>query len=470
MANIFCAVSKYAIIFLMAFYVLISYRALKKNTKQKKRSLYRKQNLILYIFHFLSFMVIYINVRADKLIIFYGLQLIYFVLFIELFKVLYPKVNRILLNNMCFLISIGFVILTRRSYTIAVRQFVFCVVASFVSMLVPWFLKKVKYLRRFYYLYGVLGLGVISLVFLIGETTYGAKISLDLGIITLQPSEFVKITFVLFISGILYKNKGFGNVIISGFLGAAHVIILVLSKDLGSALIFFVTYVFILFATTGKSRYLFAGLTVGCVAAFAAYKLFDHVQVRVAAWVDPWSIIDGKGYQITQSLFGIGTGGWFGMGLYKGNPGLIPVVDQDFIFSAISEELGGFFALMLILLYLNVFIIFIRVAFRCADEFYKTTAFGLAVVMAIQAFLTVGGAVKLIPSTGVTLPLISYGGSSIVATVLTFSIIQAFYINEGSKDSEKTMPVFNDSYMPETGKLVSLEEIRKSKGGKRNGK
>ncbi len=434
MANIFMAVTKYLSILLIGMYVLVSYKALRKNTRDKKRKCYIMQNCIMYLFFVMSFIVIYLNTRADKVIILGGLQMIYFIVTIGVYKMLYPRVNRILLNNMCFLISIGFVMLTRISYTRAVKQFIFCVCATVISFVLPWLFGKTKTLRKFYYLYGIMGLVMLILVFAIGQSTYGAQISLDLGFVTVQPSEFVKISFVLFISGILHKNKSFGTIVISAVLAGAHVLTLVLSTDLGSALIYFIAYIFVIYATTGKARYLFAGLAAASAASIIAYMLFNHVQVRVAAWMDPWPIIDGKGYQITQSLFGIGTGGWFGMGLYKGEPSYIPVVEQDFMFSAIAEEMGGFFALFIVLIYLNLFIVFIKVAFKCKDEFYKTTVFGLAVVVGFQVFLTIGGAIKLIPSTGVTLPLISYGGSSVVATILVFAIVQAIYINQVRED------------------------------------
>lgn len=434
MANIIMAVIKYLSILIVGGYTIVSFRALKKTTKEQKKRFYFTQNLLMYLFMVLSFITIYINTMADKVIITGGLMIIYFIVTINLYKLIYPKVNRMLLNNMCFLMSIGFVMLIRISYTRAVKQFIFCVAATTVSLVLPWIFGKTKALRKFYYLYGLFGLALLILVYIIGETTYGAIISLDLGFISVQPSEFAKISFVLFISGILHKNKSFSTIVISAVLGGAHVIVLVLSRDLGSALIYFVAYVFIIYAATGKAMYMFAGFVSAALASVAAYYLFSHVQVRVAAWYDPWSIIDDRGYQITQSLFGIGMGGWFGMGLYKGEPTYIPVVDQDFMFSAIAEEFGGFFAVFLIMIYLNLFIVFIRVAFKCTDQFYKTTVFGLAVCLGFQVFLTIGGAIKLIPSTGVTLPLISYGGSSVVATILVFAIIQGIYINQVRED------------------------------------
>ena len=142
--------------------------------------------------------------------------------------------------------------------------------------------------------------------------------------------------------------REFKQVAVTTAAAAAHVIILVLSKDLGGALIFFVVYLVMLYVATGNPFYFIGGLAGGCAASAAAYRLFAHVRVRVVAWRDPLSVIDKEGYQICQSLFAIGTGGWFGVGLYQGMPEKIPKVEQDVVFSAISEELGGIFAICLI--------------------------------------------------------------------------------------------------------------------------
>ena len=183
-----------------------------------------------------------------------------------------------------------------------------------------------------------------------------------------------------------------------------------------------------LFIATLNPLYLVAGLGGGSVASILAYRLFSHVRVRVTAWQDPWSVIDSQGYQITQSLFAIGAGGWFGMGLTKGLPTSIPVVDTDFIFSAIVEEFGGIFAICLILIYISCFIMFINISMKMSREFYRLIALGLSVVYMFQLFLVLGGVTKFIPSTGVTLPLISAGGSSVLSTLILFNIIQGLYV------------------------------------------
>ncbi len=319
----------------------------------------------------------------------------------------------------------------RETFYFINRQLVFLVPAIMV-LCVTTFLDT-KLIRRISGLVLIGSLICMVYVVLFGTEIQGAKRWINIMGVGLQPSEFVKITYVMFIGGILYKGQSWKHIILSAFLAAVHIIILVLSSDLGTALIFSIVYIFLLYMATGKSYFLLGGLIAGSGAAVVAYQLFYHVKVRVEAWLDPWSIIDNKGYQITQSLFAIGTGGLFGMGLYEGMPNSIPVVDQDFMFSAIAEEFGTIFSVCVILLSLVIFLIFIRTSFKSTDDFYRLVCGGFAVLYGFQLFLTVGGAIKMIPSTGVTYPLISYGGSSLMSTVFMFFIVQGVKINENEQ-------------------------------------
>lgn len=384
----------------------------------------------MYLIHFILFAIIYLYSENINIIIFYIAQVVFFVLLNVITRKLYRNYHKALLNLMSFMLMIGFAIITRISYNKGIRQFIICIFAALITLVIPKIMEKSKKIRNYSYLFGIFGIGALALVYVIGNVTSGAKLSIDLKVITIQPSEFVKISFVLFLSGILYRYKGLKGVIISGIFAAIHVLILVISKDLGTALILCVVYLFIVYMATGKTRYLVGGLIVGSGASMLAYKLFYHVKVRVEAWIDPWPIIDSKGYQITQSLFAIGTGGLFGSGLFMGLPESIPVVEQDFIISAICEELGSFFSICIILMSMCIFIISIKIALNCKDEFYKLTTAALACTYGFQIFLTVGGAIKLIPSTGVTYPLLSYGGSSLLSTIAIFTILQGVYINE----------------------------------------
>ena len=429
MVRLLIIISRYVLVLLSALLSFISFKCI-KDTNKKQNSYIILQRLLMYLIHFILFAIIYLYSENINIIIFYIAQVVFFVLLNVITKKLYRNYHKALLNLMSFMLMIGFVIITRISYNKGIRQFIICIFAALITLAIPKIMEKSKKIRNYSYLFGIFGIGALALVYVIGNVTSGAKLSIDLKVITIQPSEFVKISFVLFLSGILYRYKGLKGVIISGIFAAIHVLILVISKDLGTALILCVVYLFIVYMATGKTRYLVGGLIVGSGASMLAYKLFYHVKVRVEAWIDPWPIIDSKGYQITQSLFAIGTGGLFGSGLFMGLPESIPVVEQDFIISAICEELGSFFSICIILMSMCIFIISIRIALNCKDEFYKLTTAALACTYGFQIFLTVGGAIKLIPSTGVTYPLLSYGGSSLLSTIATFTILQGVYINE----------------------------------------
>ena len=182
--------------------------------------------------------------------------------------------------------------------------------------------------------------------------------------------------------------------------------------------------------------YLIIGLVAASGASVFAYHMFTHVKIRILAWTNPWTYIDNQGYQITQSLFAIGSGSWFGMGLYQGVPDDIPYVEEDFIFSSICEEFGTLFGMCLLLVILSCFLMMIKIALKCKTPFYRYAAFGFGIVYIFQIFLTVGGGIRFIPITGVTLPLVSYGGSSMVTTMIMFFVLQGIYmvaVKEGDK-------------------------------------
>ena len=300
---------------------------------------------------------------------------------------------------------------------------------------------KFKYLDKLGWIYGTIGLICLFLVFIpeIGVTKYGASNWIQIGNVSLQPSEFVKILFVFFISAMLTYKESFRDIVKITIMAGIYVIVLVAERDLGAALLYFITYLVVLYVATSKSIYMATGLGVGSVAAVLASKYFSHVKVRVSAWKNPFKDIDKGGYQLANSLFAIGTGGWFGMGLGKGFPTSIPLSESDFIFPAISEELGGIFAFCLVMVYLSCFLMFINIAMKMKKRFYKLTAMGLSTMFICQVLLNVGGVTQFIPSTGVTLPLISYGGSSVLSTILVFSIVQGMYVlNQGiNRKAEK---------------------------------
>lgn len=428
MVNVIIEVSKYLLIILMALYTYWNFRYFQYQEVWQQNRVCAKQNAVMFLMHLLAYAVLYLKSEDERVVLFYLAQMVFFAAYMGLSRYFYRNLSRILMNNMCILLMIGLMILTRLSFDKAVRQFLIVAVAALITWIIPFVMDRAWQLAEIPWFYGIGGLAVLALVWVVGNNSFGAQLSITVAGISFQPSEFVKITFVFFAAAMFYRSVDFRTVAAVTAVAAGHVLVLVLSKDLGSALIFFLTYLTMLFVATGKWLYLGAGLGCGCGASVLAYYLFAHVRTRVAAWRDPWADIDNRGYQITQSLFAIGTGGWFGMGLYQGMPYKIPVVEKDFVFAAVSEELGGIFAICILLICLGCFLQFMMIAGRMQALFYKLIAFGLGMVYGIQVFLTVGGVTKFIPSTGVTLPFVSYGGSSILSTFMVFGVLQGLYI------------------------------------------
>lgn len=437
MVNLIVDLSRYLMILLIAVYTWFNFRYFSFRDEGKQKKICGHQNRCMFLIHLLAYTVMWLKTEDVRLLAFYAAQVVLFLCYIYVYRLFYRNASRLLVNNMCMLLTVGFIILTRLSVDRALKQFVIVAAAALITWIIPYVMDRVWQLAEIPWVYGVLGLVLLGVVLISGNSSYGAQLSIGIGGLSFQPSEFVKISFVFFAATMFYRSTKFKTVLVTTLVAGLHVLILVASRDLGSALIFFVTYVLMLFVATGKWIYLAGGTGAGAAAAVLAYRLFDHVKTRVLAWRNPWSDIENKGYQITQSLFAIGTGGWFGMGLYQGMPGKIPVVEKDFVFSAVSEELGGIFALCVLLICFGCFLQFMMIASRMQAVFYKLTAFGLGMVYIVQVFLTVGGVTKFIPSTGVTLPFISYGGSSVFSTFILFGVMQGLYILKRNDEEEE---------------------------------
>lgn len=430
-------ISKYIISAIMIAYVLVSIIPLvRRDEDGEKQGVYMIQNILMFCMHFTCFLSICFETGETEYLVFYAFQQVLLLVMIVLFRLLYPYGNKSFMNHVAMLLSVGFVVLTRLSYNKALKQFFIVAVSAVVAMAVPWVISKLRFLRDLKWLYALLGIGMLSVVLVLGAVTNGSKLSYSIGGITFQPSEFVKIIFVFYLAAALWKNHDLGAICLSAIFAGLHVMILVLSKDLGSALIFFAVYICLVYIASGRVRYFFAGLLCGGLAACMAYGLFDHVRVRVQAWKDPWSVIDSQGYQITQSLFAVSTGGFWGRGLFQGNPGTIPYVEEDFVFSAIAEELGIVVGICILLIALNCFVLLMKLSMEIKDKFYQLLAAGIGIVYLFQVFLTVGGGTKFIPMTGVTLPFISYGGSSILTSLILFYAAQGIFIAKKLEDIE----------------------------------
>lgn len=427
----------YVILVLMVIYTIESVTVFRQSDARSRDRIFLRQNVEMFLIHFLGFVTLFLNSFQIDLIFFYAAQVLYLMFTLLLFRNLYPRASRSLINNMCMLLAIGFIMVTRFSTDQSLKQFEIAAAGTALALIVPLIVRKLLVLTRLTWGYVFVGIGLLGLVVIAARVTNGAKLSISVAGFSLQPSEFVKIIFVFAVAGLLSTEHSFRRVVLATVLAAVHVLILVISNDLGSALIFFVTYLIMLFVATRNPFLTLIGLFAFCIAAVAAYFLFAHVRVRVQIWQDPFQDYSGTGYQICQSLFAIAAGGWLGTGLCQGSPGAIPYVSQDFMFSAILEELGSIFGICLIIICMSVFLMFINIAMKLNNRFYRLTALGLGVTYATQVFLTIGGGTKLIPMTGVTLPLVSYGGSSVLSTILMFAIVQGLYMLRGDEVRER---------------------------------
>ena len=430
MASFISETSNYLFVGIILCYVISNFVVFFFKNPEEHRHFYAFQFIIAILFHAVGYITLFMRSEDLKYFFFYAFQEIIIIAIVMIYLTIYPSISRLLLNNMIFLLDVSFVILGRLAFENALRQFSITVVLLVISLFVPFVYMKFSAWRRIPYLYCAVGIGLLLAVWATGTVTHGSKLAVKIFGLTFQPSEFVKISMIFFMAALFSQKKNKLRYVLGILFMLVHIMLLVLSKDLGSAGIYLITMIFMLFLASRSVLVLPAGAAVSVGAFTFAYKEFSHVRVRVHTWLNPFEDVENAGWQLSQSLFAIGTGSWFGMGLFQGYPKSIPYVEEDFIFSAIGEEMGVLFSVLLILLYLFTALHIIRYSFRVKSSFHSLVLFGIAVCFAIQVFITIGGGTRLIPLTGVTLPLISMGGSSLCATVLMFSIIQGIYVKE----------------------------------------
>jgi cell division protein FtsW (lipid II flippase) len=337
--------------------------------------------------------------------------------------------------------GIGFVMITRLDEELAGLQTTWSIiaVAAFAATLLV--VQRATDLARYKWVLFLAGAGLLVLPMVpgIGASFGGARIWVSLGPINFQPGEFAKLALAIFFAAYLAETR---ELIAAGTwkLGPIRlpepqfilplviawtfaVMVMVGEKDLGSSLLFFTLFVVMLWVATQRLVYLLAGFGLFAVAAVTAWKLFGHVQTRVDIWLDPWADPLDDGYQIVQALYGLSDGGIVGTGLGLGNPGKVPEAQNDFIYAAIAEELGLVGASALLMSYLLLIGAGLRVAMRTENAFEKLLAVGLTTIVGIQAFIIIGGVIKVVPLTGITLPFVSYGGSSLLANYVLLALL-----------------------------------------------
>lgn len=337
----------------------------------------------------------------------------------------FPGLDRYVMLIVQMLVSVGFVMQYRLNPDYGILQvqwFGVAMVANAVALLAVRYVNS-WYRWRWWIIFG--GLALLALSILFGRWTYGAKNWLSIAGQSFQPSEAVKVLLVILSATLLADYRGARSLIpLVGFVGAS-IVLLLLQRDLGAALLYALTTLLTLFAATGSWLLLGAGTVVGTAAAVLSYRLFSHVRVRVAIWKNPWAQVESAGYQIVQGLAAIASGGLLGLGLCLGSPRSIPAYHTDFIFAVICEEFGILFGLLMIVLYVLLVLRGIRIALHAQSRFDALLAFGVTAMLAVQTFVILGGVIKMIPLTGITLPFVSYGGSSLVTNMALIGALEA---------------------------------------------
>ena len=481
MENTIVQLSKYVITFLMICFTVQSFAALKERDEDERHYILMRQIIMIILMNFICFFVMFLQEGEVSTIQMFLLTMAYILGVQILYRLIYRKASMILVNNMCMLLSISMIILTRLSVSKAMSQYKILAASTLLCFIIPVIVRKGKFLKNLTWIYAVLGIAMLSVVMVLGFTSGGAKLSIEIHGITFQLSEIAKITLVFFMAGMLREDNSFGNVVKATVIAAVHVLILVASTDLGTAFVFFMAYVVVIYVATRKARYPLLGLAGMSAACVVAYFLFSHVRNRVALWQDPignWDISS----QLAQGLFGMCSGGWFGTGLFEGRPKITAKIktadsckeDSDnapFLKKAIASMI---IAADMIRPSEAAFKPF-NISMKMSKRFYKLIAMGLGTEYATQVFLTIGGTIKFIPMTGITLPLVSYGGSSMFSTVLMLSIIQGLYIlredegeelekrqNKKKRNQQKNDPGAKKKRRPDE------ETERRKKSGSRN--
>jgi cell division protein FtsW (lipid II flippase) len=346
------------------------------------------------------------------------------------------------------LASLGFLMIQRLgpavapSSHLAEKQLVYLLIALVLMTTIAVGMKRqhLRLLRDYKYSWALVGIALTAAVMVFGVEINGARLWFNLKFFYFQPAELLKIILVVFFAAYLSEKRellnapyAIGRVRLPPLpymlpmiaLWGLSLMIVVVEKDLGQGLLIFGVFLAMLYLANGKIGYVIGGLIAFAVGAYVLYRIFPHVQVRVQIWLDPWSRGQGTGAQLVQSQYALASGGIFGSGLGLGDPTNIPLVQTDFVFSAIGEELGLLGTMALLVFYLFFVYRGVRIALDAVDDFSRYLAAGLTAVLGLQAFIIIGGTVGLFPLTGITLPFISYGGSSLLSNFIIVGMLLA---------------------------------------------
>ncbi len=372
-------------------------------------------------------------------------------------RIFAPGADPAILPVVFTLSGIGITFVTRLQPDASLGQviFLFLGVALMVGTLAV--VKNLEVIKRYKYVLGIAGIILLVLPMFIGTEIFGSKLWIKIGGFQFQPGEFAKVLIVLFLAGYLAENRELLSISNRTVLGIKFprlrllyplfivwgvcLLVVAFERDLGSALLFYTIFLIMLYVATGRVSYVIIGLALLAVGAFGMYQIMSHVQVRVAIWLNPFSDAQNLGYQIVQSLFSLADGGLAGVGIGKGMADIIPVVASDMIFAAIGEEMGLLGGSAVLLLFMLFAVRGLTTAARAKSDLAAFSAAGLTAAISFQAFTIVGGVTKLIPLTGVTLPFMSQGGSSLLASF----VIVALLLRAGDEATGRSTEIANTS-------------------------
>lgn len=410
--------------------------------EQIKAANYRKPAYLLILLDILGFSLLFMSKDYNPRVLYTcGAVILLFVIMYTIL-VLCRMGDKFIMLMVFMLMSIGVLVLCRINLDYGFKQIVWILLGGAAFFVAYFIYYNVKIWDRFWYLYFILGVGLFLFTLVFGRTVNGSKNWVILGPISFQPSEITKILFIMCLachySG-TWTKPILGKVHpkwVLMFITYVFVGFLVLQRDWGTILVMFSIYLFMVYVYEPDKKLLFINLAALGVIGVVGCKFLYHIQVRVSTWLDPWADISNKGYQITQSLFAIASGGYFGRGLGNGSPYYIPEVHSDFIFAAICEEMGVFGGVAVILLFFLIAYRCFKISILTPAPFDKAVSFGVTVMFALQTFIIIGGVTKLIPLTGITLPFVSYGGTSIIISFASLGIIQAISAKTERKGQE----------------------------------
>lgn len=407
----------------------------------------RKYLLLFQILAFIVVLSIYPEVDYSSRLVFAG----FLILGSYLSSVILSRVSsgdQYILLIALMLLSIGSIMIYRLEPSLAIKQAIWLLVGIggfFVTYFILRFVNGWEKWGLFYFIF-IVGLFIVTILF--GTVMGGAQNWIVIGGengISIQPSEFIKI-LVAFLIAYHYTNyekivgKKLGEFPVGNYLLTLAIFLFIgfffIQAELGTAILLYGLLIAIQFIYEPDKKQILINIGLALVGIVIAYILFDHIKVRFAIWMDPWNDIDNTGYQITQSLFAIAGGGFLGTGLGLGQPELIPRAYTDFIFSAICEEMGILAGVGVIMLFLILVYRGFKIALSQRDEYFSILAFSISISFALQALIIIGGVTKLIPLTGITIPFVTYGGSSILSSFISLGVLQYCSEDLRSEDNE----------------------------------